>query len=48
MAGSEKTSTLIEYAKTRPQKSQILYLTFNKSVRQEAIEKFKANNLKKH
>lgn len=40
VAGSGKTTTIIEYAKTRPAKSKILYLAFNKSVKLEAIKKF--------
>jgi F-box protein, helicase, 18 len=42
VAGSGKTSTLIEYAKTRSANSKILYLAFNKTVKTEAIQKFKA------
>ena len=33
VAGSGKTTTMIEYAKTKPPKSKILYLAFNKSVK---------------
>ena len=44
VAGSGKTTTLIEYAKARP-KSRILYLAFNKSVKTEAIEKFAEANV---
>jgi superfamily I DNA/RNA helicase len=40
VAGSGKTTTIIEYAKARPKKSGILYLAFNKSVRLEAQKKF--------
>lgn len=40
VAGSGKTTTIIEYAKARPQNSKILYLAFNKSVKTEAIKKF--------
>ncbi len=40
VAGSGKTSTIIEYSKSRPNKCNILYLAFNKSVRSEAEEKF--------
>ncbi len=39
VAGSGKTTTLVEYAKARPN-SKILYLAFNKSVKVEAISKF--------
>lgn len=44
VAGSGKTSTLLEYAKKRPSE-RILYLAFNKSVKLEAIEKFKEAGL---
>ena len=40
VAGSGKTTTIIEYAKTRPASSRILYLAFNKSVKQEATKRF--------
>lgn len=40
VAGSGKTTTLIAYAKSRPEGSRILYLAFNKTVRQEATLKF--------
>jgi len=40
VAGSGKTTTIIEYAKARPKNSKILYLAFNKSVKLEAIRKF--------
>ncbi len=40
VAGSGKTTTVIEYAKTRPASSKILYLAFNKSVKLEAQKKF--------
>lgn len=40
VAGSGKTSTVIEYARSRPAGSRILYLAFNKSVKLEAIQKF--------
>jgi superfamily I DNA and RNA helicase len=33
VAGSGKTTTVIEYAKSRPPGSRILYLAFNKSVK---------------
>jgi len=45
VAGSGKTTTLIEYAATRPPGSRILYLAFNKSVRHEAQRKFTSRNL---
>jgi len=40
VAGSGKTSTLIEYAKSRSANSKILYLAFNKTVKTEALQKF--------
>jgi F-box protein, helicase, 18 len=40
VAGSGKTTTIIEYARTRPAQAKILYLAFNKSVKLEAIKKF--------
>lgn len=40
VAGSGKTTTIIEYAKSRPSGSRILYLAYNKSVRIEAQTKF--------
>ena len=40
VAGSGKTTTLIEYARTRPLRSKILYLAFNRSVKLEAVRKF--------
>jgi len=40
VAGSGKTTTLIEYARTRPAGSKILYLAFNKTVKTEAVQKF--------
>lgn len=49
VAGSGKTTTLMEYAKTRPATSRILYLAFNKTVKTEAQHKFAAaqlNNVK--
>ncbi len=45
IAGSGKTTTIIEYAKARPGTSKILYLAFNKSVKLEAIKKFAAKGL---
>lgn len=45
IAGSGKTTTVIEYAKTRPVNSRILYLAFNKSVKLEAINKFAEQGL---
>jgi len=45
VAGSGKTTTIIEYARTRPKESRILYLAFNKSVRLEAQKKFSEKGL---
>jgi hypothetical protein len=45
VAGSGKTTTIIEYAATRPSGSRILYLAFNRSVRLEAARKFEARGL---
>ncbi len=45
VAGSGKTTTVIEYAKTRPANSKILYVAFNKSVKIEAEKKFKEKKL---
>ncbi len=45
VAGSGKTSTMIEYAATRPAGSRILYLAFNKSVKLEAGRKFAERGL---
>ena len=42
VAGSGKTTTLIEYAKSRQPDKKILYLAFNKTVKTEAIQKFTA------
>lgn len=41
VAGSGKTTTIIEYSKSRPTKNKILYLAFNNSVKTEAEERFK-------
>lgn len=45
VAGSGKTTTIIEYAKARPKESRILYLAFNKSVKLEAAKKFAEKGL---
>jgi F-box protein 18 (helicase) len=45
VSGSGKTTTIIEYAASRPRGSKILYLAFNKSVRLEAAKKFEARGL---
>src|SRR5690348_1218836 len=47
VAGSGKTTTIIEYAKTRPASARILYLAFNKSVKLEATKKFAEKGLQK-
>jgi len=46
VAGSGKTTTVIECAKTRTATSKILYLAFNKSVKIEAGRKFTDKGLK--
>ncbi|MCH8127860.1 ATP-dependent helicase [candidate division KSB1 bacterium] len=45
VAGSGKTTTILEYAKARPKNKKILYLAFNKSVKLEAERKFKKAGL---
>ena len=40
VAGSGKTTTIIQYAATRPRGSKILYLAFNRSVKLEAKKRF--------
>lgn len=45
VAGSGKTTTVIAYAKAKPQNSRILYLAFNKSVKLEAKKKFTEKGL---
>ena len=45
VAGSGKTTTIIEYARTRPENSRILYLAFNKSVKLDAVKKFAEKGL---
>ncbi|HVF81434.1 MAG TPA: UvrD-helicase domain-containing protein [Flavisolibacter sp.] len=40
VAGSGKTTTIIEYARTRPAGSKILYLAFNRTVKLEAQKRF--------
>jgi len=45
VAGSGKTTTIIEYAKARPRSSKILYLVFNKSAKLEAKKKFAEQEL---
>jgi superfamily I DNA/RNA helicase len=45
VSGSGKTTTVIEYAASRPTDARILYLAFNKSVRLEAARKFETRGL---
>jgi len=45
VAGSGKTTTVIEYAAARPRSARILYLAFNKSVKLEAAHKFRERGL---
>lgn len=45
VAGSGKTTTVIEYARTRPKNAKILYLAFNRSVKTEAAKKFAEKRL---
>lgn len=45
VAGSGKTTTLLEYAQSRPKNERILYIAFNKSVRLEAERKFAERQL---
>ena len=40
VAGSGKTTTIIQYAATRPPRSRILYLAYNRSVKSEAVKRF--------
>jgi F-box protein 18 (helicase) len=45
VAGSGKTSVLIEYAKRRSKSCRMLYLAFNRSVRLEAQHRFELENV---
>lgn len=45
VAGSGKTTTIVQYAATRPAGSRILYLAYNRSVKTEAIKRFAAQGL---
>lgn len=45
VAGSGKTSTIVEYAKQCKPTDKLLYLAFNKSVKLEATQKFNEENL---
>lgn len=40
VAGSGKTTTLVEYARSRKGRPRILYLAFNRSIRDEAADRF--------
>ncbi len=46
VAGSGKTTTIIEYAKARPSDARILYIAFNRSVKLNAVKKFEEKGLK--
>lgn len=46
VAGSGKTSTLVEYARARPGNSRILYIAFNKTVKLEAQERMLSAGLR--
>lgn len=45
IAGSGKTTTILQYAATRPSNAKILYIAYNKSVKTEALHKCKKLNL---
>ena len=45
VAGSGKTTTVIEFAKSLPSNAKILYLAFNRSVKMEADKKFRDKGL---
>jgi len=45
VAGSGKTTTIVEFAASRPPDARILYLAFNKSVKLEAARKFSVRGL---
>jgi len=45
VAGSGKTTALVEYARRQPSGTRILYLAFNRSVRMEAQKRFTEQNL---
>lgn len=46
IAGSGKTTTILQYAANRPKDSKILYIAYNKSVKTEAQHKCSQLNLK--
>lgn len=45
VAGSGKTTTILEYAKAKPRNKRLLYLAFNKSVKLEADRRFQKAEL---
>jgi F-box protein, helicase, 18 len=45
VAGSGKTTTIIEYAKQLPTHTKIIYIAFNKTVKEEAASKFSSMGL---
>lgn len=45
VAGSGKTTTIIQYAASRPASARILYLAYNRSVKTEAVKRFAAQGL---
>jgi F-box protein, helicase, 18 len=45
VAGSGKTTTIIEYARSQPASARILYLAFNKSLKLEATKKLAEKGL---
>lgn len=45
VAGSGKTTTIIQYAATRPKNARILYLAYNRSVKAEAVKRFAEQGL---
>lgn len=45
VAGSGKTTTVIEYAKLQPAHCRLLYLAFNKAVKLQAMQRFAAGGL---
>jgi F-box protein 18 (helicase) len=45
VAGSGKTTVLVEYARRHPKTSKILYLAFNRSVRMHAQQRFAAEGM---
>src|SRR5690349_19903384 len=45
VAGACKTTTIIHYAATRPARSKMLYLAYNRSVKMEAKRRFAEQGL---